>query len=140
MTSTTNEIKPVEVGDIFEASWGWDQTNVDFYKVVSLTKSGKSANIVKIGAKTVPGSEGFMCNRVVPDPDTVICDGCHGGEDDYRHHDTDSQRFHAYQPSESRHRILNSGRGPSLKVQSWGVWASRWERSDEDGTYQSWYA
>lgn len=26
--------KQVEVGDIFHASWGWEQTNCDFYKVV----------------------------------------------------------------------------------------------------------
>lgn len=26
----------VKVGDIFEASWGWEQTNVDFFQVIAL--------------------------------------------------------------------------------------------------------
>lgn len=30
----------VEVGDFFVASWGYDQTNIDFYKVVGLTPKG----------------------------------------------------------------------------------------------------
>lgn len=30
----------VAVGDIFYSSWGYDQTNVDFYKVVGLTPKG----------------------------------------------------------------------------------------------------
>ena len=25
------------VGDILECNWGWEQTNIDFYKVVALT-------------------------------------------------------------------------------------------------------
>ena len=27
----------VQVGDFFVCSWGYDQTNVDYYKVISLT-------------------------------------------------------------------------------------------------------
>lgn len=30
----------VEVGSVFVSSWGYDQTNVDFYKVVGLTPKG----------------------------------------------------------------------------------------------------
>ena len=30
----------VKVGDYFVCSWGYDQTNVDFYKVVALTPKG----------------------------------------------------------------------------------------------------
>lgn len=37
----------VKVGDFFVSSWGYDQTNVDFYKVVGLTKSGKSVRVQK---------------------------------------------------------------------------------------------
>ena len=43
-----NEMK---VGDIYYSSWGYDQTNVDFYKILEVKKS--SAVIVKIGNKTV---------------------------------------------------------------------------------------
>jgi hypothetical protein len=37
--SQATEIKEVKVGDIFYTSWGYDQTNVEFYKVVRATKS-----------------------------------------------------------------------------------------------------
>lgn len=33
------EKREVKVGDIFYTSWGYDQTNVEFYKVVRATKS-----------------------------------------------------------------------------------------------------
>jgi hypothetical protein len=35
----------VTVGSFFECSWGYDQTNVDFYKVLSLTPSGKTVKV-----------------------------------------------------------------------------------------------
>jgi hypothetical protein len=56
--------------DVLEASWGYDQTNVDYFKVERRTAA--SVWIVKIGQKHVPGTEGFMSERVVPDPDIVI--------------------------------------------------------------------
>lgn len=43
----------VKVGDFFSSSWGYDQTNVDFYKVVGLTKSGKSVRVQKWSSKVV---------------------------------------------------------------------------------------
>jgi hypothetical protein len=33
------EKQEVKVGDIFYTSWGYDQTNVEFYKVIRATKS-----------------------------------------------------------------------------------------------------
>lgn len=41
------------VGDYIVVSWGYDQTNIDFYEVVSLTKSGKSIRIQKVQPKIV---------------------------------------------------------------------------------------
>jgi len=32
--------RPVEVGDIFHESWGYDQTNANFYQVVRTTRTG----------------------------------------------------------------------------------------------------
>lgn len=48
----------VKVGDFFECSWGYDQTNVDFYKVVGFTKSGKSVHLQKWSQASVEGHEG----------------------------------------------------------------------------------
>jgi hypothetical protein len=41
----------IQVGDIFVDSWGYDQTNVDFYKVTKKLKA--SIKVVKIGSETV---------------------------------------------------------------------------------------
>lgn len=47
-TSTTTDTGvEIKVGDFFSSSWGYDQTNVDFYKVVGLTASGKSVRVQK---------------------------------------------------------------------------------------------
>lgn len=42
MTDTATIYAPVKEGDIFVSSWGYDQTNIDFYEVVKVTPSGKS--------------------------------------------------------------------------------------------------
>lgn len=38
---------PVKVNDIFYSSWGYDQTNIDFYMVVEVLKS--SVKVISIG-------------------------------------------------------------------------------------------
>lgn len=64
---------PYKVGDILHHSWGYDQTDCDFYQVVEV----KPASVVlrKIGANTVPGSEGFMCESLMPEKDAFITKG-----------------------------------------------------------------
>ena len=58
----------IKVGDIFVDSWGYDQTNVDFYLVTKKLKA--SIKIVKIGSKIVSTSIGT--EMVVPVKDAVI--------------------------------------------------------------------
>ena len=60
-----NEMK---VGDIYYSSWGYDQTNVDFYKILEVKKS--SAVIAKVGSKTV--SDNGPYTEVVPSPEHQI--------------------------------------------------------------------
>ena len=51
-----------QIGDIVFSSWGYDQTNVDFYEVVG--KQGKITYFLQqIGTAGVKGSE----DKVVPD-------------------------------------------------------------------------
>lgn len=52
----------VEVGDFFVSSWGYDQTNVDFYKVVGLTPKG--VKVQKWSSRTV--SDQGPATYVVP--------------------------------------------------------------------------
>lgn len=72
MSDTAVQAKPVEVGDIFYSSWGYDQTNVDFYEVVGLTPSGKSVKVRRIGNKYVSGDT--WTGTVIADPDHVLSD------------------------------------------------------------------
>ena len=37
----------VKIGDVFRSSWGYDQTNIDYYEVIAVT--GKTATICEIG-------------------------------------------------------------------------------------------
>lgn len=48
MTISTAEQEaawPVTEGDFFVCSWGYDQTNIDFYKVIAVSPSGKTVTI-----------------------------------------------------------------------------------------------
>ncbi|CAB4122112.1 hypothetical protein UFOVP19_58 [uncultured Caudovirales phage] len=53
-----------KVGMILYNSWGYDQTNIDFYQIVEIKE--KSIKIRAISSAYVSGSEGFMCANVVP--------------------------------------------------------------------------
>jgi len=57
------------VGDVFVESWGYDQTNKDFYQVVEVTKSGKSVWLIAVESVVVPhpsGDSHFTYEHVVP--------------------------------------------------------------------------
>jgi len=57
--ATTN---PLSKGDILRASWGYDQTNVDFYEVVKTTRC--TVTLVRIMSQIV--SFGVGQNKVGP--------------------------------------------------------------------------
>ena len=38
MSNTINSIESVKIGDIFTRSWGYDQTNINFFQVTRKTK------------------------------------------------------------------------------------------------------
>ena len=60
-----------EIGDIFYSSWGYEQTNVDFYQVVG--KVGETMlKVREIAKESVEGSEGFMSDSVVAVKDAFI--------------------------------------------------------------------
>lgn len=61
MSATT-----VNEGDIFVCSWGYDQTNVDFYEVVELTPSGKSVRLQMIDQEVVESNGPSERVRAVP--------------------------------------------------------------------------
>ena len=55
----------MKAGDILESSWGYDQTNIDFYQVTRV--SGTRAYMRKIGKKYVQGEERMCEDAVMPD-------------------------------------------------------------------------
>ncbi len=73
-TKREHENDKVNLGDCFNTSWGYDQTNVEMFKVVGFTKSGKSAIVRQIGIKTKEGSgyDHGMADNVMPDPDCEL--------------------------------------------------------------------
>jgi hypothetical protein len=59
-----------QVGDVLVSSWGYDQTNINFWRVVGLTASGKSVRIMPVLQRVVDYSKGS--ERVVPDEGDVF--------------------------------------------------------------------
>ena len=59
-----------QVGDILSGSWGYEQTNVDFWQVVEV----RGAHIIMrhLCSELVNGEEGFMQGRTVPIPGSFL--------------------------------------------------------------------
>jgi hypothetical protein len=47
----------IKVGDIFSRSWGYDQTNVNYYQVVKVSPSGKTLTFREIGKAYVDDNQ-----------------------------------------------------------------------------------
>lgn len=60
----------LKVGDIFYNSWGYDQTNIDFYQVIDI--KGSKITLQSISGKSVPGTQGHMCENVSPVKDSFV--------------------------------------------------------------------
>jgi hypothetical protein len=62
-------MEDIEIGDIFYSSWGYDQTNIDFYKVIK--KTAKMIEIREIG-QVYMESNSSMSEYVVADPENEL--------------------------------------------------------------------
>lgn len=63
MVSTPAPVSP-KVGDILVCSWGYDQTNIDWYEVIAVTKA--SVRIRKMAGRILESGEGT--DKVGPVP------------------------------------------------------------------------
>lgn len=54
------------VGQLFSNSWGYDQTNIDFYEIVAVTRA--TVTLRPIAAHSVPKTQGFMSEARGPCP------------------------------------------------------------------------
>lgn len=59
----------VKVGDVFYSSWGYEQTNIDFYQVIAL-KGATMVTLQKINYTSRPN--GFCSAMVKPVPDSFV--------------------------------------------------------------------
>ena len=67
VTKIEKPLPTVNVGDIYVCSWGYDQTNIDYYKVTNV--KNKTVNLVSIGQNR--NYTGPMQGECVPDPSVV---------------------------------------------------------------------
>lgn len=103
----------IEPGAIFNFSWGWEQTNQDFYQVIAVTKC--TVTVHEIQTRIVEGSmTGPMAGHVVAVPDTFL---------------------ENKEPFTKRVQFTPDGR-PYLSMVSYG-WCDLW---DGKPRYCSWYA
>lgn len=65
-----NMVNPYSVGEFLYDSWGYDQTNIDFYEVKEVKE--KSITLQRIGGSMVTGTQGYDCSNVVPDVSNKI--------------------------------------------------------------------
>ena len=76
----------LKAGDILYASWGYDQTNIQFFQVVAVTKG--TVTFGEIAQNTVEGSHGFMCEDVTARRDCFLNDKRFTRRADGRNHVT----------------------------------------------------
>jgi len=62
----------MKINDILYYSWGYEQTNVDFFQVVGITKSGKSVLIREIKQDTREDSPFLTTGSCTPIPDSFV--------------------------------------------------------------------
>lgn len=110
---TPEMLEQVKVGDIFVSSWGYDQTNVDFYQITE--RRGHMALLKPISAKSCGLTGNGMADYV-----TAVKDGF-----------LDEGRYPA-----KWHRIQFSSGRPVFTVRSF-AWADPWDGKQQ---YRSWYA
>lgn len=67
VTKVEKPLPTVREGDIYVSSWGYDQTNIDFYKV--LTVKNKTAVLVEIGQTR--NYTGPMQGQCMPNPEVA---------------------------------------------------------------------
>lgn len=135
-SSTVNGVE-VKVGDFFSSSWGYDQTNVDFYKVVGMTASGKSVRIQHWSSAIAPGTQsGGPQEYVVPGagPATVYDHSAVTPEMDYWERKEAVKEVAS--PIETK-RLSSYGSGAYISLNSHSS-ASLWDGKPEMQTGSGW--
>jgi hypothetical protein len=124
----------IEPGAILYSSWGYDQTNIDFYMVTRCTKA--SAWIMPMTSRIAESAPGYspMSEHVVAG-DPIFFDRCecrhginaHGPSGDTCHmYDCDCRELRPVAIKPAMHRIRREAYGEFLSLTSYSS-ASLWE-------------
>jgi hypothetical protein len=122
----------VKIGDVFSRSWGYDQTNVDYYEIVSVSKTGKTAKARRLKTATVEsaGHSDRVTAATGPDrfddrPSCTRCSNRHPGEAGWDGHAfTDLYTWQA--------------RTDQVTVTTYGDHAYRWDGQPDYQTASGW--
>lgn len=63
-------VNTLAIGDILYASWGYEQTNVDYFQVINVTPKMVTFREIEAEQKET----GFMCGDIIPKPDKFTKD------------------------------------------------------------------
>lgn len=75
ITKLENQSDAAKIGDVFHSSWGYDQTNTEYYKIVEISKTGKTCKVVQVASVSIGDEKQNarnMCESIVADPESVI--------------------------------------------------------------------
>ncbi len=61
----------IQIGDIFYDSWGYNMTNIDFYKIKRLTPKGAEV----IGLGQIETADGYLCGTTIPSEKELTANG-----------------------------------------------------------------
>ncbi len=109
-----NAATDLPAGTILVQSWGWEQTNINFFRVVG-HKGRTGALVVPIAARSCGLTGNGMADHCIPDLDAPTTAA----------------------PVLMRQTGKDSVRVPRTEGYAWGRDASRWDGEPE---YRSWYA
>ena len=120
----------VKVGDLFVCSWGWEQTNVNFFQVIELVGTA-SVRIREVHPEVLEETavSGMSCNRKyrIPEDGEMLPAASHASfVEDQEHGDL--------------HRVTNKFGYPSFKVGKSGCYQDTATKYTGGFEYVSWYA
>lgn len=95
MKKTTITTNPYQVGDIMMCTWGWEQTNVDFYQVVRTTAKSVWIRPINHTSEQV--------------------------RDDEYHVEPIANAFTDNEPKGEMHRVCGEADNPYLKMNSYSI-------------------
>ena len=94
---TAGDLSLVDPGAVLRYSWGWEQTNVEYYQVVK--RSGQTVTIAQIAQELVEQT-GWLSERVRPaiGKFLAVCEVCEGRENWPRHFENCGAFEHTFVP------------------------------------------